>query len=84
MKIQSMEELKVVLREQDIPFFEDEELKLYLRQNNNDYDKTAYQCLIIKAEDTTLNISGLTAADSSSYFRRIAARYKPRNSGILH
>jgi hypothetical protein len=79
-----MEELKVVLREQDIPFFEDEELKLYLRQNNNDYDKTAYQCLIIKAEDTTLNISGLTAADSSSYFRRIAARYKPRNSGILH
>lgn len=84
MKIQSMEELKVVLREQDIPFFEDEELKLYLRQNNNDYDKTAYQCLIIKAEDTTLNISGLTAADSSSYFRRIAARYKPRNSGVLH
>jgi len=79
----SLEELKVVLREDDIPFFTDEQLEFYLSENSGDYKKTAYQCLLIKAEDTTLSVSGLTAADSSRYFRRIAARYRPHNSGIL-
>ena len=79
----SMNELKIVLRERDIPFFTDEELEFYLAQNNGDYDATAYQCLIIKSEDTTLSISGLSTADSSKYFKRLAAKYRPRNSGIL-
>ena len=79
----SLEELKLVLREEDVPFFTDEELNFYLSENNGDYKATAYQCLLIKAEDTTLSVSGLSASDSSKYFRRIAARYRPHNSGIL-
>lgn len=79
----SLEELKLVLREEDVPFFSDEELNFYLSENNGDYKATAYQCLIIKAEDTTLSVSGLSASDSSKYFRRIAGRYRPHNSGIL-
>lgn len=79
----NIEELKITLREDDVPFFTDEQLEFYLRSNNYDYKKTAYQCLLIKAEDTTLQISGLTAADSSQYFRRLASRYRPNNSGIL-
>lgn len=79
----SLEDLKIVLRETDIPFFDDEQLEFYLRENNGDYRATAYQCLLIKAEDTTLSVSGLSAADSSKYFRRLASKYRPHNSGIL-
>lgn len=80
----SLADLKIVLREEDIPFFSDAELEFYLRENKGDYSATAYQCLTIKAENTTLNISGLSAADTSAYFRRLAIRYRPRNSGILN
>lgn len=79
----SIEDLKIVLRESDIPFFTDEQLMFHLRENGFDYRITAYRCLLIKAEDTTLSVSGLNAADSSKYFRRLAAQYRPHNSGIL-
>lgn len=79
----SLEDLKTVLRESDIPFFSDQDLQFYLDENSGDFRATAYQCLLIKAEDTTLSISGLDAADSSKYFRRLAARYRPYNSGVL-
>ena len=79
----SLEELKIVLREADVPFFTDEQLSFYLQENNGDYRATAYQCLLIKAEDTTLSVSGMNAGDSSKYFRRLAARYRPHNSGVL-
>lgn len=77
------EELKIVLREDAVPFFTDAELDFYLEENNWDYEKTAYQCLLIKAEDTTLSISGLSTGDTSKYFRRLASRYRPNHSGIL-
>jgi hypothetical protein len=79
----SLEDLKTVLRESDIPFFSNQDLQFYLNENGGDFRATAYQCLLIKAEDTTLSISGLKAADSSKYFRRLAARYRPHNSGVL-
>ena len=79
----SLEDLKIVLRESDVPFFTNEELEFHLRENNGDYGMTAYRCLLIKAEDTTLSVSGLNAADSSKYFRRLASQYRPHNSGIL-
>lgn len=79
----TLDRLKTVLRERDIPFFSDEDLAFYLEKNGNDFDATAYECLIIKSEDSTVQISGLTTADTSSYFRRLASRYRPYNSGIL-
>ncbi len=79
----SIQDLKIVLREEQVPFFSDAELQFYLNENNGDYKATAYQCLLIKAENTTLSISGLSTADTSTYFRRLASRYRPRNSGIL-
>lgn len=79
----SLEDLKIVLREEDVPFFTDKQLEFYLRENSGDYRATAYQCLLIKAEDTTLSVSGLSAGDSSKYFRRLAAKYRPNNSGVL-
>ena len=79
----AVDELKIILREKDCPFFSDEELEYYLEKNNKEVESTAYQCLIVKAEDTTLNISGMNASDTSKYFRRLAQRYKKNNSGIL-
>lgn len=79
----SLEDLKIVLREEDVPFFTNKQLEFYLRENNGDYRATAYQCLLIKAEDTTLSVSGLSAGDTSKYFRRLAAKYRPNNSGVL-
>lgn len=79
----AVDELKIILRENDCPFFTDEELEYYLKKNENDLDATAYHCLIIKSENTTLNISGMTASDTSVYFRRLASRYRKNNSGIL-
>lgn len=78
-----IEQLKMILREQELPFFTDEQLGFYLSQNNNKLGPTAYQCLITKAEETTLGLSGLTTADTSKYFRRLAVRYRPNHSGIL-
>ena len=79
----NLDDLKIILREDDVPFFTDEQLAFYLNENGGDYRKTAYQCLLIKAENTTLSVSGLSTGDSSAYFRRLAAKYRPYNSGVL-
>lgn len=78
-----IDKLKIILREKDCPFFTDEELNFYAEENGQDFNKTAYHCLIVKSEDTTLNISGMQAADTSKYFRRLAQRYRSNNTGIL-
>lgn len=75
--------MKTILREADIPFFTEEELSFYLTQNGEDMNKALYQCLCIKAENTTISVSGLSTADSSKYFRRLANMYRPTNSGVL-
>lgn len=77
-------DLKILIRENQVEFFSDEELQFYLDRNNGDINKAAYQLLTIKAEDTTLQVAGLSAEDSSKYFRRLANMYKPHNSGILN
>ncbi len=79
----NLSNLKLILREDDIPFFTDEQLNFYLDQNGGDVRSTAYQCLLVKAEDTTLSVSGLSTADTSKYFRRLASQYRPFNSGTL-
>lgn len=78
-----LNKLKIVLREKDCPFFSDEELQFYLEDNGNDFNKTAYRCLILKSENTTLNLSGFETGDTSKYFRRIAQKYRTNNSRIL-
>lgn len=75
--------LKTLLRENEAPFFSDEELELHYVRNGQNLQATLYDCLIIKSDNTTLSISGLSLADTSAYFRRLAKRYRPNNSGIL-
>lgn len=84
MALGTIDRLKLILREKDCPFFSDEELAFYLEENGNDFNKTVYQCLIVKSENTTLSISGMQCADTSKYFRRLAQQYRSTNSGILN
>lgn len=78
-----IEKLKIILREESCPFFTDEEINFYLSENKGDIKQTAYRCLILKSENTELSVSGLTAADTSKYFRTIAQKYRKNNSKIL-
>ena len=83
MALQPIDELKLILREKDVPFFEDEELNYHLSQNGNKVGPAAYRCLIIKSESSNMTLPGLTLPDTSKYFRRLAVRYRPRHSGVL-
>lgn len=77
-----IEELKIILRERDCPFFEDEELEYYLNKCGNVND-AAYNCLLLKAENTSLSVSGMNCGDTSKYFKMIAQKYRKSNSGVL-
>lgn len=78
-----LETLKSNIRENDYPYFTDEELQEILDSNNGDIKKSSYYCLILKSESTGLQISGLTTKDTSNYFKRLASLYVTRNSGVL-
>lgn len=72
-----LKELKQNLREKQVPFFEDDELEHQLERAGNDVELASYNCLIIKAEECSLNVSGLSLADSSAYWLRLASLYRP-------
>lgn len=72
------------IRESQSPYFEEEDFLHYLKKNNGDVNATIYEMLIVKSEDSTISVSGLSTQDTSAYFKRLASRFKPFNSGILN
>lgn len=78
-----IERIKKEIREEQTPYFEEEDFQYYLDKNNGDVNATIYEMLIIKSEDSTISVSGLNTSDTSGYFKRLASRYKNFNSGIL-
>lgn len=78
-----IERIKREVRETQAPYFDDEDFGYYLAKNGGNVDDTIYEMLIIKSEDSTISVSGLSTADTSAYFKRLASRYKRFNSGIL-
>lgn len=82
MAVETLDRLKFILRESEMPMFSDEELQSYLDQSES-FDIALYELLLLKSENTGLHISGLNIADTSSYFRRLAQTYRPHNSGVL-
>lgn len=71
------------IREEQAPYFEEGDIEYYLEKNNRDVDATIYEMLIIKSEDSSVEVSGLITGDTSGYFKRLASRYKKFNSGTL-
>jgi hypothetical protein len=78
-----IERIKREVREAQAPYFEEDDFQYYLDKNGGNVDATIYEMLIIKSEDSTISVSGLTTADTSAYFKRLASRYKQFNSGTL-
>ena len=78
-----IERIKKEIREEQSPYFEENDFQYYLDKNNGDIQATIYEMLLIKSEDSTISVSGLNTQDTSSYFKRLASRYKKYNSGIL-
>lgn len=75
--------IKKEIRETQSPYFEDDDFTHYLQKNNGDVNSTIYEMLIVKSEDSTISVSGLSTQDTSNYFKRLASRCKPFNSGII-
>ena len=75
--------IKKEIREEQAPFFEEVDFQYYLDKNNGNVNATIYEMLIIKSEDSTISVSGLSTQDTSGYFKRLASRYKQFNSGLL-
>lgn len=71
------------IREEQAPFFGADDFQYYLDKNNGNVNATIYEMLIIKSEDSTISVSGLSTQDTSGYFKRLASRYKQFNSGLL-
>jgi hypothetical protein len=82
--LKTMGNLKRELRETDCPFFDDGDFEYYYKKNNGDFEATVYEMLLVKSEDSTISVSGLSTQDTSAYFKRLASRFKPFNSGILN
>lgn len=78
-----VEKIKVEIREDQAPYFEDDEISYYLEKNKGNINATCYELLIIKSEDSTISVSGLSTQDTSGYFKRLASRFRSYNSGIL-
>lgn len=69
---------KQILRESEMPLFDDETIEEFLKEDNG-----LYELLLLKSENTEIQITGLTTADTSEYFKRLASLYRNSNSGIL-
>ena len=78
-----IERIKKEIREEQSPYFEEDDFQYYLEKNKGDVNATIYEMLIIKSEDSTISVSGLNTQDTSGYFRRLASRYRTFNSCIL-
>lgn len=81
--IEKIKFIRKEIREAQAPYFDEDDFLYYLNKNNGNVNATIYEMLIIKSEDSTISVSGLTTQDTSSYFKRLASRYKQFNSGVL-
>ena len=82
-EIEKIDFIRREIREIQAPYFEEEDFVHYLNKNDGDVNATIYEMLIIKSEDSSISVSGLSTQDTSSYFKRLASRYRRFNSGIL-
>ena len=74
--------VKRILREDTMPLLSDE-LIADISSSSDTLDEVIYKGALMKSEDTPLQVSGLSTADTSKYFLRIASMHRPSNTGIL-
>lgn len=75
--------LKANIREDDYPFFTDEELERIYAECNGDLKDATYRALIIKAESDKLQLSDMTLESSRKYWLSLASLYRKSRTGTL-
>lgn len=75
--------IRIEIRENQSPYFEDEDVEYYFQKNDDDFEATVYELLIVKSEDSSLSVSGLSTGDTSRYFKMLASKHRKYNSGVL-
>ena len=80
--LEKLKKLKFILREEEMHMFSDDQLEKSL-DSSDSFELALYELLMLKSENTGLQVSGLNIQDTSSYFRRLAQTYRPHNSGVL-
>lgn len=76
-------EVKARLRESEIPYFEDSEIEKQISLAGGDLDTATYNLAILKSQNCSLSISGLSLPDSSQYWLRVAQMYRPSQTTIV-
>ena len=72
--IEKISYIRKEIRENQAPYFDEDDFLHYLTKNNGDINSTIYEMLIIKSEDSAISVSGLSTQDTSAYFKRLASR----------
>lgn len=78
-----LQAIRIEIRENQSPYFEDEDIQYYFQKNDGDLEATIYELLIVKSEDSSLSVSGLSTGDTSRYFKMLASKHRKYNSGVL-
>lgn len=84
--MEHIEEIKILIREnkEEDSYFTDSEIRYYFKKNDNDVEATAYELLLIKAEDDSVSLpSGLNMSNNENYWLRLAQKYRPNGSRTL-
>lgn len=73
----ALETLKFNLQEKEYPYFEDKELELLLKSNDNNINKASYRgCLLKAAADDKLEVAGIKLSSNREYWLKLAEEYK--------
>ena len=78
-----LKQLKANLREEQYPFFSDEELERIYTECGCDITDATYKALLIKAESDKLQLSDMTLESSRRYWQCLASLYRKSRTGIL-
>lgn len=78
-----LRQIRIEIREDQSPYFNDEDIEYFYEKNGKDVEATIYELLIIKSEDSSISVTGLNTGDTSSYFKMLASKHRRYNSGVL-
>lgn len=78
-----IDEVKARLREEEVPYFDDSEVEQQISLAGGDLDTATYNLAILKSQNCSLSLSGLSLPDSSQYWLRVASMYRPSQTTIV-
>lgn len=73
--------LKFYLQEKQFPYFDDEDLQILLDQYE-DINRAAYEGCMIKAQDDSVQIPGVSTPSNEKYWIRRANQFRMRCKGV--